>query len=180
MELQIFTTKNAIMANCLQELITSIDSNSVFQCEISDLSEALLSRFVIHQGGYLLEYALLKGFVPNPEQEFIPSQSLLDRTGYECSKNHLHTRDLLEDDKKGLHHLLAGIIFADNLRYKLKSKFPFSKFKIIVGFSVFPLSKGDNEIKNDCTIRFHSIRDGESIYDNLENFKTDAVGIIEV
>ena len=180
MELQIFTNKNALMENCLQELITSIDTNSDFKCEISNLSKALLSRFVIHQGCYLLEYALPKDFVPYPEQKFVRSQIFSDRTALECSENHLHTQDLLEDHNEGLHHLLAGVIVADNLRYKLKSEFPSGKFRIIVSFPFFPLGKDDGEIKNDCTVRFHSIRDGELVYASLDDFKYEAIGIVDV
>jgi len=180
MEFQIFTTKNILMENCLQELITSTDSAPGFQCEIFNLSKVLLSGFAIHQGCYLREYGLPKGFVPIPEQEFVPDKVFPDRTGFECFENHLHSTDLLKNYKKSIYHLLTGIIVADNLKYKLKSVFPLVKFRIIVSFSVLPLSADDDEIKNDCTVRFHAIRDGEFIYDNLGDFKFEAIGIIEV
>lgn len=178
MDLQIFTTKNAIMENCLQELITSIDPD--LKCGIFGLSKALLSRFVIHQGCYLLECALPRGFIPYPEQEFTSSRIFPDRTGYECGENHLHTSYLLANHEKGYHHLLAGIVVADNLRYKLKSEFPPGRFRIIVSFNVFPMGEDDDDIRKDCTVRFHSVRTGEVIYDDLEDFKYEAMGVIEV
>jgi len=180
MKFKIFSANNILMENCFPELIASLDSDTRVHGDLSALSKVLLSNFVVHQGCYLLEYTIPKGFTPIPEQEFISDEFFPDRTGYECSENHLHTSDLLNNNQKGIHHLLAGIIIADNLRYKLKSVFPCSRFRIIVSFPVLALSADDEEIKKDCTVRFHAIREGEIIYDNLDDFKFEAMGIIEV
>jgi len=179
MEMNVFSAKNSLMEVMFPDLLTAIDSVSDIQCDISALSKILLSNFVIHQGCYLLDYSLPSGFNPIPEQEFIPDKSFLDRTGYECFQNHLHTRDLLKSKKKSLHHLLTGIIIADNLKYKLKVSFPSRKFRIIVSYPVLPLSEEDNEIKNDCAIRFHLMRKSEYFISDLEEFKFDAIGIID-
>lgn len=179
MDLEIFSTKNKLMDSIFPEVIASINSVSGIRYEISTLAKILLSNFVIHQGCYLLEFTLPEDFSSNPDQVFTRS-NFADRTGYECYENHLHTIDIIKGSQPGIHHLLTGIIIADNLRYKLKAMFPSTRFRIIVSFPVLPLSADDDEIKNDCTIRFHLVRDGEYIFDNLDDFKFEAMGVIEV
>jgi hypothetical protein len=175
-----FLKSNVLMDDCCQELDTFMNSDSNILCNIAILSEVLLSNIVIHKGCYLLEFALPKDIHPEPEADFAPDDNFPDRTGYECFKNHIHTMDILEDSQKGLHHLLTGIIIAEHLRYKLKSIFPFQIFRIIVSYPVLPITKDDAEIKNDCTVRFHSVRDNEIIYENLDDYQFDAIGIIQV
>ena len=174
-----FFSNNSQMEVIFPDLITAIDSVSDVQCDISALSKILLSNFVIHQGCYLLEYSLPTGFNPIPNQEFIPDKSFFDRTSYEYFQNHLHTRELLTSTKTSLHHLLTGIIIADNLKDKLKVSFPSRKFRIIVSYPVLPLSAEEDEIKNDCTIRFHAMREGEYFISDLDEFKFDAIGVID-
>jgi hypothetical protein len=180
MDIDIFSVKNQLMENIFPELITYINSNSDVQWEIPNLLEVLLSKFIIHQGCYLLECALPPDFSPKPEQAFIPKYPFPDRTGYECYQNHLHTSDILKDSDKGLQNLLTGIIIADNLRYKLKSAFPSHRFRIFLSYNVLPIFADEPEIMNECVVRFHSVRDGEYIYNNLDDFKFEAMGLVEV
>jgi hypothetical protein len=181
MEVKIFSATNALMENLFPDLFSYINSSSDDQCRIIKLSNFLLQNFIIHQGCYLLESALGEGFVPIPEQEFIPNQNIRHRTDYECFENHLHTSDLWKKHINGQQHLLAGIMIADNWRYKLKSTFPSVRFKIILSFLVLPIDTDDIYIRDDCVVRFHSVRTGEYwIDDNLDNYKHEAMGIIDI
>ncbi len=179
MDSDIFSVKNKLMENVFPDVIEASNSQTVVRYDISILSKVLLSSFVMHQGCYLLEFALPAGFHPNPEQAF-PKSNFTNQTSYECYENHLHTVDILKRSKQGINHLLTGIILADYFRYKLEVVFPAQRFRIIVSYPVLPISPEDHEIKNDCTVRFHAVRDGEVIFDNLDDFKYEAMGIIEV
>ena len=206
MNLQICTIKNTLMEKCLEELTTLYDTRNQefakyqkiinerepteaenllvasfgYQYNIYALADIMLSGFVIHNGCYLTEYAIHEGVIPIPEPELIPGR-YYDRTDYETSGNHIHTMDLLMDDHNDIFQLMTGMIVADHWRYKLKSTFPSVKFRIIVSYSVVNMPGDEREIIHDCVVRFHAVRDGENyLSENLEGYKMEAVGIIEI
>ena len=185
------------MDGCLGELVDYMSSRkSRYNGDIVRFSRFILSNVVIHQGCYLFEYAIPRGLELNPTQEFSPDEHFPDRTGYECSENHVHTQDILRSNKPGLHHLATAVSLAEILRLKLCA-FANVQFRIIVGFPVKPLvienkepthiasrsiwpNEEDNQIRDDSTVRFHAVRNGEVIYDDLEAFRFDAMGVMEV
>lgn len=192
-----FTYTNKLMDDCLQELEAYLnDDKPKFKGDIIRLNQFILSDIITHQGCYLLTYAMPAGLKVEPQKEFVPDEYFPDRTGYECYENHVHTQDILRSSKPGIHHLATGISLAEILCLKLLARYPDIKFHIIVSFPVRPIVldnvkptyiasasssplEGDTAVRNDCTVRFHAVRENEIIYDDLEAFRFEAMSVIE-
>jgi transposase-like protein len=178
---RLFSATNTLMKNCFIELVTYMESDpksrSTIQFNISKLADVLFSTIVVHQGCYLLENQLPIGLIPIPEQEFIQPDPY--RTGHEEFVNHLHTQDIFQYNN-GIQHLLVGMIIANNLRYKLKSMFPTKRFEISVSFHVLPIYEDDIYYRDDCRVSFHAVREGEVYIGDLEGYKYEAVGVIDI
>jgi hypothetical protein len=161
----------------MEELSAGLNSGSrVQQGNVSDF----LSEIVIYQGCYVMESALPKSIIPQPDQAFEPNEYIPDRSGYEYFENHLHTSGLFRDGTKGLHHLLMGVMLAEQLKNKLKLSYPEVTFRIIVSVNVIPFDNEDEDVMNDCVVRFYAVREGENILDEIEEYLYDAIGIIDI
>lgn len=79
-------------------------------------------------------------------------------------------------NETGLILLDFGLAVVNVLALKLKNVFPKYKFRIIVSYDLI------NEFGyNDCVIRFHKKRKNENyLVDNLEEYKQDAIGYLDV
>ncbi|MGO9441201.1 MAG: hypothetical protein ACLPXM_11730 [Terriglobales bacterium] len=92
-----------------------------------------------------------------------------DRTGYECSANHIHVDDLvLERNPEAL--VEQAVTLAASLNHQLCTVAPNSAFRFII-------SVHDD---GGCTLRFHTVRAGEEwVAENLEQYAEEAVAVIE-
>ncbi len=132
-----------------------------------NLSSILDSGIREVNGAYL--FAKLEG------SEAEPSSQFMDLTDYEYMVNHIHLEfNLMPQSRKNPRILVRnGVVFADRLRTKLASAFPKIPFRIILSFRSHPILT--------CVVRFHRIRNNqEPISDNLEDYKSDAMMVVEV
>lgn len=191
-----FTSTNKLMDASLRDLAAYLDDGRAgFNGNVIGLVRLLQTKVVIHQGCYLLGWGP-GGLEPQPDAEFVPDRMHPDRTGVECFENHQHVTDLLQYRKRivqpGNHYLGIGLLVAEILRLKLALAFPDVRFRIIVSFPVRSIGPGtypgsvssatvglEQVTMYDCIVRFHAVRQGEVIYDDLENFKTEAIGVVE-
>jgi len=144
------------------------------------LADLIFSDVVRHQGCYLLRSKFSRWDV-DPDGEFVPTEHTPDRSGREDFENHRHISDYFISKEPGIHFLIVGLAWAEFLYLKLRVSFPDVHFRICVSFSVkpFEFDPEDTHIRDDCVVRFHAIREGEVIYGPLEEFRHEAMGILE-
>jgi hypothetical protein len=88
-----------------------------------------------------------------------------DKTGLECFINHVHFRFTGTNES-----LTSCLEYAAALQAVLASAAQDRRFRVIVGIN-----------DNDCVVRFHQIRPGESwISEDLEGYKSEAVLVYDV
>ncbi len=145
-----------------------------------ELAAFMFSEIIRHRGCYLLRSEFSRWEV-DPDGEFVPTEHRPDRTGYEDFENHRHISDYFISKEPGIHFLIMGLALAEFLYLKLRVTFPDVHFRICVIFPVrpFDFDPEDTHIRDDCVVRFHAIREGEVIYGPLEEFRHDAMGILE-
>lgn len=95
----------------------------------------------------------------------------LDATGEECFVNHFHIEDYIRNIKLSNDILFHyGFRLAFIVLEKLKILRKKHDFNIIIAIS-----------KGSCTVRFHKVRVNDQWLDpNLENYKLDAIAVIEI
>jgi hypothetical protein len=98
---------------------------------------------------------------------------VMDKTGYDCSVNHIHLEEYCQKgairDVQSL--ALISVQCASFLADSLRKKYPDDSFKILV-------SVRDED--RTCTMRFHKERRGEPwIDDDLEHYKEEAVFVMD-
>ncbi len=202
-----FTHTNKLMHECLQEIedywtqekarlvareaaferetwdeVDKIDASKKpkISADAFGLAAFMFSEVVRHQGCYLLRSEFSHWDV-DPDGEFVPTEHRPDRTGYEDFENHRHISDYFISKEPGIHFLIMGLASAEFLYLKLRVSFPDVHFRICVIFPVrpFEFDPEDTHIRDDCVVRFHAVREGEVIYGPLEEFRHEAMGILE-
>ncbi|MBI5500311.1 MAG: hypothetical protein HY907_08715 [Deltaproteobacteria bacterium] len=84
----------------------------------------------------------------------------------------------------GIHRLVLALIEAEVVRLRLRDAFPTVRFRIPVSFSVRPFADDGDEVvalnvMREWRVSFHALRRGEVLYDDLEAFAHEAVGILD-
>ncbi len=172
------------MDACLRELNAyRVTYSRGLRGDVLGLARLIGSEVVVHQGCYIWSDHLRGyGRQPDAEGEFVPDRTFIDRTGYECFANHIHVDTLVHSHKPGIHYLAIGLAVAEVVQLKLQQGFPGVHFHIIVGYNVIPLDEEDVHVKDDCTVRFHAVHEGDIACgcDQLERYDYDAVGVKEI
>ncbi|MBL7129208.1 MAG: hypothetical protein ISS16_09540 [Ignavibacteria bacterium] len=140
--------------------------NKTFISDILGFADLIISEFAEHLDCIIFKKDI---FSKNVIGDYI------DNTNLEAFFNHIHMSDYLYDDR-GVSLLKLGLIFCEILSLKLKNEFPNYKFRIIISYDE------KNELGyNDCVVRFHKLRKGENyLLKNLEEYKSDAIGYIDI
>jgi hypothetical protein len=174
-----FTYTNRLMDECLRELESYwSDEKTRLRGDVLRFAGFIMADVVCHQGCYILRSDQAEWDV-DPDGEFIPDHIIPDRSGYEDFANHHHAREFITSNEPSIGFLAVGLALAEILHLKLRQNFPTVHFRISAGFPVKPLNLDDDQIRNDCRVSFHAVREGEVIFENLENFRHDAMGILE-
>ncbi|NVM46966.1 MAG: hypothetical protein HWN79_18830, partial [Candidatus Lokiarchaeota archaeon] len=85
----------------------------------------------------------------------------------------------IKNDIQDIVVLAVGISLVNILWLKLNYLFPNVHFRIDISYPVIKIFDENEFIKDDCRISFHAIRENEEIYLDLEEYKYEAVGVLE-
>lgn len=175
-----FTKQNSLMTELLQQMDNSTKSKKIMG-DYERLFKLFSSDIIEFHGCTLLASNINLAHLTSTQKDVIS-----DKTRFESFENHLHCSDFLSPKfKRDVHSLLkVGLIIAYILSQKLAFMFPTVKFRIDVACNVKSLyeeTKFEDSF-NDCTVRFHELRDGDPSYlnDDLEKYLYDAVGYIDI
>lgn len=140
---------------------SKIDGNLI------DVSRLILENIVEFENYILFE----ENINENTKKQMI---DFPDKTSFEAFDNHIHVRDYVSEKGKGYRYLFIGLAMASLIKLKLQTTFPRKRFMVIVSYNI--------KTTDDCVIRFHKIRKKEGTWsaENLEGYKEEAVGIIEI
>ncbi|WP_157600493.1 hypothetical protein [Rufibacter sp. DG15C] len=100
---------------------------------------------------------------------------------YEVFLNDIHVDDYFKHIKSEVEYLTIGLKLAKRLNKELRSRFD-AKFRIIVSFYETTYSGEEVDTYGGCVVKFHQIRPSAEYafkFSNLEDFKSDAVMVIE-
>jgi hypothetical protein len=160
----IFTQQNKQMKICLER--NKKNKNSI-KGNISKFSKLLLYDIVEYENSILLDNCICT----KTKKQMM---DFSDITSFEAFFNHIHVSDFIEGESCSHNYLNIGLAIAYVIKLKLKVAFPRKKFKIIVSYDI--------TTNDDCTIRFHSIHKNEAdwLSENLEDYKEEAIGVIEI
>ncbi len=173
------TYTNRLMDECLQELeVYWSDEKVRLRGDVLRFASFIMADIVRHQGCYILRSDQADWDL-DPDGEFIPDHIVPDRSGYEDFANHHHVCEFIASNKPSIGFLAVGLALTEILHLKLRQSFPAVHFRIVVSFPVKPLDPDEGQIRNDCRVSFHAIREGEVIFGDLEDFRYDAMGILE-
>jgi len=186
-----FTRTNRLMDDCLAEVRAFLaDRKSRLPVgDAAGLAALLRADVVFDRGCYLLRWPEAN-WTPDPDAAFHPTAVEPDRTGREDFENHFHEewirgRNSPQLRKPGIHHLVLALLEAEVVRLKLRDAFPTVRFRISVSFVVRPFEDDDDEttalnVMREWRVSFHALRRGEVLFDDLEAFAHDAVGILDM
>ena len=111
---------------------------------------------------FVEDCVLLKG--QYERNKHVTMESCFDKSGYESFINHVHLPFL--ETKESLIDCLS---YATALQRALLPLAGSRRFRVMVAIS------------DDCTVRFHEIRPGESpASDNIESYKSEAILVFDV
>lgn len=101
---------------------------------------------------------------------FVPNSYLLDRTAFEAYYNHIHLNDCINSTSGSYHLLQTAIEIIEIWKITLFNQFKNRKrFIIILSY--------DGE---DCVLRFHTLREEERSWLNVDSLESYAEGIMMI
>jgi len=95
-------------------------------------------------------------------------KELWDKTGIECSANHIHLEDYVKLDP--LVQFRQAVLFVKQLARLLGRSYPRTSFRVILSVN-----------RDGAIVRFHKVRAGEEwLSDDLEGYKDDALYVLTI
>lgn len=175
-----FTHTNRLMGECLQQLRAHWSPESArLDGDTLDFARLLTAGVVRHRGCYVLRRSQDEWGV-DPDGAFTPSGVIPDRSGYEDFSNSVRVSEFVRVEEPDIGVLGVGLALAEALALKLRASFPAVRFRVMVSFRGKPLGPDDADFMRDCRVSFHAVREGEAVIGDLESFRYEAVGILEV
>jgi hypothetical protein len=168
------------MRECLQQLQDRwSDRGDRLDGDVLRLAHLLVADIVRHRGCYILRRSQ-DAWGVDPDGTFTPSGVIPDRSGYEDFSNRVRVSEFVQIGAPDIGVLGAGLAVAEVLSLKLRASFPAVRFRVTVSLRGKPLGPDDADYLRDCRVSFHAVREGEAVIGDLESFRYEAVGVIEV
>lgn len=175
-----FTHTNRLMGECLQQLQAHWSSESArLDGDTLGFARLLMADIVRHRGCYILRRSQDEWGV-DADGAFTPSSVIPDRSGYEDFSNGVRVSEFVQVDAPDIGVLGVGLALAEALALKLRASFPAVRFRVMVSFRGRSLGPGDTAFMRDCRVSFHAVREGEAVIGDLDSFRYEAIGIVEV